>query len=141
MGRNLARNFARHGYTVALHNRTSPRMMALVDQFGHEGNFIPSETAQDFVPALERPRRVVIMVKAGGATDAVIVEFAPLFEPGDIIIDGGNATTTTPDAAKQKGDQSLHFVGMGVSGGEEGARTARASCPAAAEAYKPRPDA
>lgn len=91
MGRNLARNFARNGYTVALHNRTAARTRELVEQFGDEGDFIATESAEDFVAALERPRRLVVMVKAGKATDAVIAEFAPLLEPGDVIIDGGNA--------------------------------------------------
>src|SRR5438046_10346046 len=91
MGRNLARNFARHGYTVALHNRTAARTHALVEEFGSEGSFVPTETAEEFVAALEKPRRLMIMVKAGEATDAVIDEFAPLLEPGDMIIDGGNA--------------------------------------------------
>ena len=65
MGRNLARNFARNGYTVALHNRTAARTHALVEEFGNEGDFIATETAKEFVAALERPRRLVIMVKAG----------------------------------------------------------------------------
>src|SRR3989440_383991 len=122
MGRNLARNFARHGYTVALHNRTTSRTTAMVDQFGHEGNFVPAQTAEEFVQALERPRRLVIMVNAGPSTDAVIDEFAPLLEDGDMIIDGGNAHfhDTRRREAKLK-EQGLHFVGMGVSGGEEGA--------------------
>lgn len=77
MGRNLARNFARHGHTVAVHNRSYGRTKELVEEFGHEGTFLPAETAEDFVQSLERPRRVVIMVKAGPATDAVIDEFAP----------------------------------------------------------------
>ena len=122
MGRNLARNFARHGYTVALHNRTTSRTTAIVDQFGHEGNFVPAQTAEEFVQALERPRRLVIMVNAGPATDAVIDEFAPLLEDGDMIIDGGNAhfgDTRRREAALRQ--RNLHFVGMGVSGGEEGA--------------------
>ncbi|WP_433359600.1 NADP-dependent phosphogluconate dehydrogenase [Actinoplanes sp. CA-142083] len=122
MGRNLARNFARHGHTVALHNRSYGRTKELVEQFGHEGTFIPAETAEEFVASLERPRRVVIMVKAGGPTDAVIDEFAPLLEPGDMLIDAGNAhyldTRRREAALKEKG---LHFVGAGVSGGEEGA--------------------
>ncbi|MFD0524152.1 NADP-dependent phosphogluconate dehydrogenase [Paractinoplanes durhamensis] len=122
MGRNLARNFARHGHTVALHNRSYGRTKELVEEFGHEGKFIPSESAADFVASLERPRRVVIMVKAGGPTDAVIDEFAPLLEPGDMLIDAGNAhyldTRRREAALKEKG---LHFVGAGVSGGEEGA--------------------
>ena len=122
MGRNLARNFARHGYTVALHNRTTSRTTAMVEGFGDEGNFVPAQTAEEFVQALERPRRLVIMVNAGPATDAVIDEFAPLLEPGDMIIDGGNAHfgDTRRREAKLK-EQDLHFVGMGVSGGEEGA--------------------
>jgi 6-phosphogluconate dehydrogenase len=122
MGRNLARNFARHGYTVALHNRTASRVTDTVDQFGHEGTFVATQKPQDFVAALERPRRVLIMVNAGAATDAVIDEFAPLLEPGDMLIDGGNAhfhDTRRREAALRQSD--LHFVGMGVSGGEEGA--------------------
>jgi 6-phosphogluconate dehydrogenase len=107
---------------VALHNRTTSRTTAIVDQFGHEGNFVPAQTAEEFVQALERPRRLVIMVNAGPATDAVIDEFAPLLEPGDMIIDGGNAHfhDTRRREAKLR-EQNLHFVGMGVSGGEEGA--------------------
>ncbi len=122
MGRNLARNFARHGYTVALHNRTASKVTDTVDQFGHEGDFVATPDAKDFVNALERPRRLVIMVNAGEATDAVIDEFAPLLEPGDMLIDGGNAHfhDTRRREAKLR-DQNLHFVGMGVSGGEEGA--------------------
>src|SRR6202451_3773264 len=122
MGRNLARNFARHGFTVALHNRTASRVTDIVNQFGHEGTLVATQTAQDFVQALQRPRRLLIMVNATQPTDAVIYEFAPLLEPGDMLIDGGNAHfhDTRRREAKLK-DQNLHFVGMGVSGGEEGA--------------------
>jgi 6-phosphogluconate dehydrogenase len=122
MGRNLARNFARHGYPTALHNRTTAKTDAIMKEFGHEGTFIPAHTAEEFVASLERPRRLVIMVNAGAATDAVIDEFAPLLEPGDMIIDGGNAhflDTRRREAALR--DSGIHFVGMGVSGGEEGA--------------------
>ncbi|GAA0806400.1 NADP-dependent phosphogluconate dehydrogenase [Spirilliplanes yamanashiensis] len=122
MGRNLARNLARHGHTVAVHNRSYGRTKELVEEFGHEGTFLPAETAEQFVASLERPRRVVIMVKAGKATDAVIDEFAPLLEEGDMIVDAGNAhfadTRRREAALKERG---LHFVGTGVSGGEEGA--------------------
>src|SRR2546423_7861007 len=122
MGRNLARNFARHGHTVALHNRSSARTKALVEEFGDEGTFLPAETPEQFVASLERPRRVMIMVKAGGPTDAVIEEFAPLLEPGDMIIDGGNAHfVDTRRREKALRERGLHFVGSGVSGGEEGA--------------------
>jgi 6-phosphogluconate dehydrogenase (decarboxylating) len=122
MGRNLARNLARHGHTVALHNRSPEKTKALVEEFGHEGKFLPAESAEQFVASLERPRRVMIMVKAGGPTDAVIEEFAPLLEPGDMIIDGGNAhfaDTRRREASLR--ERGLHFVGAGVSGGEEGA--------------------
>ncbi|WP_406465902.1 NADP-dependent phosphogluconate dehydrogenase [Streptomyces sp. NBC_00111] len=122
MGRNLARNFARNGYTVALHNRTAAKTRALVEEFGDEGDFVATESAEDFVAALERPRRLVVMVKAGDPTDAVITEFAPLLEPGDMIIDGGNAHfADTRRREKALRDQGIHFVGTGVSGGEEGA--------------------
>ena len=122
MGRNLARNFARNGYTVAVHNRTYGRTRDLVEQFGGEGDFVPAETAETFVAALERPRQVMIMVKAGGPTDTVIEEFAELLDRGDVIIDGGNAhfeDTRRREAALR--ERGLHFVGTGVSGGEEGA--------------------
>jgi 6-phosphogluconate dehydrogenase len=122
MGRNLARNFARHGYPVALHNRTASRVTDVVSEFGHEGTFVATQTPRDFVAALQKPRRLIIMVNAGEATDSVIYEFAPLLEPGDMIIDGGNAhfkDTRRREAALRQ--QNLHFVGMGVSGGEEGA--------------------
>ncbi|MGW9208041.1 NADP-dependent phosphogluconate dehydrogenase [Embleya sp. NPDC055664] len=122
MGRNLARNFARHGHTVAVHNRTSAKTRALVDEFGHEGDFLPADTAEEFVALLEPPRRLVIMVKAGAPTDAVIEEFAALLEPGDMIVDGGNAhfaDTRRREAALR--ERGIHFVGTGISGGEEGA--------------------
>ncbi len=122
MGRNLARNFARNGYTVALHNRTASRTHALVEEFGSEGDFVATETAKEFVAALERPRRLVVMVKAGDPTDAVIREFAPLLEPGDMIIDGGNAHfADTRRRERELREQGIHFVGTGISGGEEGA--------------------
>ncbi|MFR9787572.1 NADP-dependent phosphogluconate dehydrogenase [Streptomyces sp. MB22_4] len=122
MGRNLARNFARNGYTVAVHNRTVSRTQDLVKEFGQEGDFVATETAEEFVAALERPRRLMIMVKAGDPTDAVIKEFAPLLEPGDMIIDGGNAHfADTRRRERELRERGIHFVGTGISGGEEGA--------------------
>ncbi|GAB3753255.1 NADP-dependent phosphogluconate dehydrogenase [Microlunatus parietis] len=122
MGRNLARNFARHGYRVAVHNRSYAKTTSLIDDHGDEGTFVPSESMRDFVASLEKPRRVVIMVKAGAATDAVIDELLGLLDEGDIVIDAGNAhfpdTRRREAALKERG---LHFVGTGVSGGEEGA--------------------
>ncbi|WP_159796349.1 NADP-dependent phosphogluconate dehydrogenase [Puerhibacterium puerhi] len=122
MGRNLARNLARHGYTVALHNRSYSRTQSLVAEHGDEGTFVPSESMADFVASLERPRKVIVMVKAGGPTDAVIDELVPLLEEGDIVIDAGNAHF--PDTIRREAalrERGLHFVGTGVSGGEEGA--------------------
>ncbi len=122
MGRNLARNFARHGHRVAVHNRSFARTQSLVAEAGSEGTFLPSESMADFVASLERPRRVLIMVKAGPGTDAVIDELIPLLEEGDIIIDAGNAHfPDTIRREKKLADLGLHFVGTGVSGGEEGA--------------------
>ncbi len=122
MGRNLARNLARHGHTVALHNRSPERTRSLVEQHGDEGRFVPSESMADFVASLERPRAIIVMVKAGDATDAVIDELVPLLDEDDIIIDCGNAhyaDTRRREAALR--ERGLHFVGCGVSGGEEGA--------------------
>lgn len=137
MGRNLARNFARHGYTVAVHNRTPARTRALIEEFGHEGTFVPAETPEELVAALERPRRLMIMVQAGTATDAVIDEFAPLLETGDMIIDGGNAHfADTRRREAQLRESGIHFVGAGVSGGEEGALNGPSIMPGgSAESY------
>ncbi|MFI7573839.1 NADP-dependent phosphogluconate dehydrogenase [Micromonospora sp. NPDC049497] len=122
MGRNLARNLARNGFTVAVHNRSPERTRSLVAEHGDEGTFVPAESMRDFVAALERPRAVIVMVKAGGPTDAVIDELTPLLDSGDIIVDCGNAhfadTRRREEALRAQG---LHFVGTGVSGGEEGA--------------------
>ena len=122
MGRNLARNLARHGHVVALHNRTFQRTKDLVAEAGDEGTFVPSEALDDFVQSLEQPRAIIIMVKAGDPTDAVIDELVPLLDTGDIVIDCGNAyfgdTRRREAALAEKG---LNFVGAGVSGGEEGA--------------------
>lgn len=138
MGSNIARNFARHGYTVALHNRSIAKTDALLAEHGSDGNFVRSETIAEFLAALQRPRRVLIMVKAGEATDAVINELADAMEPGDIIIDGGNALyTDTIRREKAMRDRGLHFVGAGISGGEEGALNGPSIMPGGpAESYK-----
>ncbi|KNC19143.1 6-phosphogluconate dehydrogenase [Arthrobacter sp. RIT-PI-e] len=122
MGANLARNLARNGYTVALHNRSVEKTDALLAKHGEDGEFIRTESLQELVDSLEKPRRVLIMVKAGAPVDSVIEQLAPLLEPGDIVIDGGNShfeDTRRREAALSA--QDLHFVGVGVSGGEEGA--------------------
>lgn len=138
MGSNIARNFARHGYTVALHNRSIAKTDALLAEHGSEGKFVRSETIAEFIDALEKPRKVLIMVKAGEATDAVIDELADAMEPGDIIIDGGNALYT--DTIRREAAiraRGLHFVGAGISGGEEGALNGPSIMPGGpAESYE-----
>ncbi|WP_051016212.1 NADP-dependent phosphogluconate dehydrogenase [Cellulomonas massiliensis] len=137
MGRNLARNFARHGFTVAVHNRSWSKTESLVADHGDEGTFVASESMADFVASLERPRKVVVMVKAGAPTDAVIDELVPLLEEGDIVVDAGNAHF--PDTIRREAalrEHGLHFVGSGVSGGEEGALLGPSIMPGGtAEAY------
>ncbi|NHA68125.1 NADP-dependent phosphogluconate dehydrogenase [Phycicoccus sp. CMS6Z-2] len=122
MGRNLARNFARHGFRVAVHNRTTSKAESLVRDFGDEGDFTLARSLEDLVGALERPRRIVVMVKAGEGTDAVIDELVPLLDEGDIVADAGNAhfadTRRRHDALAEKG---IRYAGVGVSGGEVGA--------------------
>ncbi|WP_293773408.1 NADP-dependent phosphogluconate dehydrogenase [uncultured Corynebacterium sp.] len=122
MGSNLARNFAHNGNTVAVYNRSPEKTRALIEEHGSEGSFIPSETVEDFVASLEKPRKAIIMVQAGPATDAVINQLADAMDDGDIIIDGGNALyTDTIRREKEVAAKGKHFVGAGISGGEEGA--------------------
>jgi 6-phosphogluconate dehydrogenase len=122
MGSSLARNMARHEYRVALFNRTYGRAQQVVADHGSEGSFLPAETIEEFVAALERPRRIVIMVKAGKGTDATIDTLLPHLEEGDIVVDGGNAyfEDTRRREARLR-ELGLHFVGAGISGGEVGA--------------------
>lgn len=130
MGSNLARNFASRGHTVALYNRTYEKTAVLMHEHGADGNFIPSKSIEEFVASLERPRRAIIMVQAGPATDAVINQLAAAMEEGDIIIDGGNALyTDTVRREREISAKGLHFVGAGISGGEEGALNGPAIMP------------
>ncbi|GAA1391630.1 NADP-dependent phosphogluconate dehydrogenase [Pseudonocardia kongjuensis] len=122
MGANLARNMARRGFTVAVHNRTTAKTTQFIEDYGHEGAFTGSESLQDFVDALQTPRTIVVMVKAGKPVDAVIDELAPLLDEGDIIVDAGNSHF--PDTDRRTAhcaELGLRFMGIGVSGGEEGA--------------------
>ncbi|MEE1296547.1 MAG: NADP-dependent phosphogluconate dehydrogenase [Bifidobacterium sp.] len=122
MGASLARNLAHHGNKVAIYNRTYARTQEFMSKYAHEGEFYPARTVKEFVDSLERPRTAIIMVKAGAATDQVINELADLMEPGDIIVDGGNSYfQDTIRREKAMAERGLNFVGMGVSGGEEGA--------------------
>ncbi|MCU1437888.1 MAG: phosphogluconate dehydrogenase ((+)-dependent, decarboxylating) [Naasia sp.] len=122
MGSNLARNLAsREGNTVAVYNRSHEKTDALVAAHPEAG-FVPAATVEEFAASLSRPRAAIIMVKAGAPTDAVIEQLTQAFEPGDIIVDGGNALFTDTirrEAAVRA--TGINFVGAGISGGEEGA--------------------
>ncbi len=121
MGSNLARNLARNGNKVAIFNRSPEKTEHLVVEHP-EAEFVPTFTYEEFAASLARPRTAIIMVKAGAGTDAVIDELVRVFEPGDIIVDGGNAhfpdTIRREKAVRETG---INFVGAGISGGEEGA--------------------
>ena len=122
MGSNLARNLAsREGNRVAIYNRSVEKTNQLTADHP-EANFIASESIDDFVASLSKPRTAIIMVQAGAGTDAVISQLTERFEKGDIIVDGGNALyTDTMRREKEVSEKGIHFVGAGISGGEEGA--------------------
>jgi 6-phosphogluconate dehydrogenase len=122
MGANLARNAARHGFSVALYNRHADRTDALIREHGGEGSFVPTKSLAEFVSALKTPRIVIVMVKAGRPVDDMIEELTPHLEPDDILIDAGNSLfSDTIRRARACEARRIRFVGMGVSGGEEGA--------------------
>lgn len=124
MGSNLARNLAsREGNSVAIYNRSGEKTRELTAKHP-EARFVATETVEAFAASLTTPRTAIIMVQAGPATDAVISQLADVFDPGDIIVDGGNAHYT--DTMRREGElavRGLNFVGAGISGGEEGALT------------------
>ena len=133
MGSNLARNLAHHGYHVAIYNRTAAKTLEVAAEFPQEG-FIVAETLEDFVASLEKPRRMILMVKAGAATDATIDQLVPLLEAGDIVVDGGNSFfQDTRRREAQLREVGLHFVGTGISGGEVGALEGPAIMPGGSE--------
>ena len=122
MGANLARNVAHHGIPVAVHNRTTSRMERFLEEHGSEGAITGHASTADWVGALARPRVLMSMVQAGPATDAVLEEIAPQLDRGDILIDGGNANfRDTQRRHAALAGRGIHFLGVGVSGGEEGA--------------------
>lgn len=121
MGKNLALNIESRGYTVAIYNRTGSKTEKVVSDHP-EKHLVPSYTVEDFVNSLEKPRRIVMMVKAGAGTDAVIAELLPLLDKGDVLIDGGNTFfEDTMRRSKELDKSGINFIGMGVSGGELGA--------------------
>ncbi|WP_150308166.1 NADP-dependent phosphogluconate dehydrogenase [Planctomonas psychrotolerans] len=138
MGSNLARNLAsREGNRVAVYNRSVEKTHNLLEEHPEAG-FVASESIDDFVASLQKPRTAIIMVKAGAGTDAVINQLADRFEEGDIIVDGGNALfTDTIRREKELRERNLNFVGAGISGGEEGALNGPSIMPGgSAQAYE-----
>ena len=122
MGANLARNVAHHDIPVAVHNRTTSRMETFMEEHGSEGPLTGHESREDWVGALAHPRVLMSMVQAGAATDAVIDEIVPYLDAGDVLIDGGNANfRDTQRRHEALAEHGIHFLGVGVSGGEEGA--------------------
>src|SRR6201990_1190394 len=122
MGENLVLNMESKGFTVAVFNRTWEVTEKFAARKAKGKNIHPTKTMEEFVAALKRPRKVMIMVKAGAPVDAVIGQLTPFLEKGDVIIDGGNSLfTDTQRRCKDLEGKGIHFVGCGVSGGEEGA--------------------
>ncbi len=123
MGQNLVLNMNDHGYTVAVYNRTTEKVDRFLANEASGTRVIGTHSLEELVGQLKRPRRVMMMIKAGPAVDAVIEQLVPLLEPGDILIDGGNSRyTDTMRRTEHLESKGLWFIGTGISGGEEGAR-------------------
>ena len=122
MGENLALNLESKGFSVAVFNRTTEVTEKFAAERAKGKNIRPTRTMEEFVAALKKPRKAMMMIKAGKPVDIVIGEIVPFLEPGDVLIDGGNSLfADTTRRGKELEEKGIHFVGMGVSGGEEGA--------------------
>src|SRR5210317_1648708 len=123
MGQNLVMNMNDHGFTVAVFNRTSSRVDEFLEKAARGSNVVGTHSLQALVDALESPRRIMLMVKAGEVVDDYIDQLVPSLDEGDIIIDGGNSLYTDTDRrVADLAKSGILYVGAGVSGGEEGAR-------------------
>ena len=121
MGRNIALNIESRGYSVALYNRTGSKTTEVVEQ-NPDKNLLATYTVEEFVSSLESPRKILLMVQAGRGTDATIDALLPHLDKGDIVIDGGNTFfKDTIRRSERLAELGIHFIGTGVSGGEEGA--------------------
>ncbi len=122
MGQNLVLNMERNGFSVSVYNRTSSKTKNFIEGPAAGKQITATYSPEALVASLKRPRKIMIMVKAGWPVDAVIQELTPLLEPGDLIIDGGNSFfMDTERRSKELEEKGLLFLGTGVSGGEEGA--------------------
>src|ERR1700730_5152724 len=137
MGANLARNVASRGVPVAVYNRTGARTDAFIAEHGREGGFTPAKTIPEFVAAIERPRAILVMVKAGSPVDEAIAEIWPHPEQGDILVGSGTSSSEDPRRrCRELEDRGFRYLGTGVSGGEEGALKGPSIMPGGtAEAY------
>jgi 6-phosphogluconate dehydrogenase len=123
MGENLALNITDHGFSLAVYNRTGEKTRAFVAGAARGRPITPTYSLAELAAALECPRRIILMVSAGPAVDAVLRELRPLLAPGDIVVDAGNSLyTDTERRGRELAADGVRYVGMGVSGGEEGAR-------------------
>ncbi|MBE9103209.1 decarboxylating NADP(+)-dependent phosphogluconate dehydrogenase [Vacuolonema iberomarrocanum] len=142
MGENLALNVERNGFPISVYNRTSTVTEKFAATRAQGKNVQATYSLEEFVQSLDRPRKILVMVKAGGPVDAVIGQLKPLLDEGDMIIDGGNSLyTDTERRVKELEAVNLRFMGMGVSGGEDGALNGPSLMPggtaAAYEAMEP----
>src|SRR5690554_632233 len=124
MGQNLVLNINDHGHSVAVFNRTTSKVDDfLSDAAQGRSTIYGTHSIKEFVNALSRPRKIILMVKAGEVVDAFIEQLLPHLEPGDLIIDGGNSYFEDTNRRTQElRDKGILFLGTGISGGEEGAR-------------------
>ncbi|HYG37711.1 MAG TPA: NAD(P)-binding domain-containing protein, partial [Cytophagales bacterium] len=123
MGRNLLLNMADHGFSVIGYNKSPQKIELLKEEAAGKDNVAGTSDLKDFVQKLKSPRAIMLLVTAGSAVDSVVGELLPLLDKGDIIIDGGNSFyTDTERRAKDLIEKGFNFMGVGVSGGEEGAR-------------------
>lgn len=137
MGKNLALNIADHGYSVSVYNRSGERTNNLVNE-AKDKKIVGTYSLEEFVDSLEKPRRIILMVKAGKAVDDMIKQLIPLLSPGDLIMDGGNSNyIDMMKRSKMLQEKNIHYLGTGISGGEEGARFGPAIMPGGSlEAYR-----
>ena len=135
MGQNLARNIARHGFSIAVYNRTPQKTDEFVANYSHEGTIGGAHTPEEFVAMLEKPRKIMFLVKAGQPVDDMIEAFLPYLDQGDTLIDGGNSHyPDTIRRTKYLESKGFRFLGVGVSGGEEGALNGPSLMPGGNEA-------
>ncbi|MBS2212368.1 decarboxylating NADP(+)-dependent phosphogluconate dehydrogenase [Carboxylicivirga mesophila] len=138
MGENLVLNMESKGYRVAVYNRSTDKVDNFINGRGKGKNIVGTRSMEELVASIERPRKIMMMIKAGAAVDATIDALLPLLEPGDIIIDGGN--THYPDTdrrVKYVESKGVYYIGAGVSGGEEGALLGPSIMPGGSKAAWP----